>query len=137
MPRRLILLVIAGLLLLQPTSVSAMPSRAAVERCLSDWIRRENPRVRRTEHLSRQARRHTVRMARQETIWHSRPPRTRYAWGENVGMGPDCRTLHEAFMSSPGHRRNIRDRDWRRFGVGATIRGDTIYVAEHFHARSA
>jgi len=71
------------------------------------------------------ARRHSRWMAQDGTIYHadSHSPHYRqgddyqhelrgnwWSGGENVGMGPDCRSIHDAFMSSPGHRSNILDR---------------------------
>lgn len=37
---------------------------------------------------------------------------------ENVGYGPDVRTVHQAFMASPEHRDNILDPRFRRIGIG-------------------
>jgi len=60
------------------------------------------------------------------------------AAGENVGMGPSCQSIHDAFMSSPGHRANILDTDYNQVGVGvATDNDGTIYVTEDFAGRSS
>lgn len=93
--------------------------------------------------LTSLARAHSDEMASQDTIYHNddlpqQAPSFTYL-GENVGMGPSCDLLHEAFMSSPGHRANIEDSDYTRLGVGVTVEpnenstsGVTIYVTQVF-----
>ena len=87
------------------------------------------------------ARRHSARMAADGTIYHNKNLGNEvsgnwYALGENVGMGPTVESLHEAFMASAPHRRNILDRDYNQIGVGVVIKDDTIYVTEVFAGRS-
>lgn len=86
------------------------------------------------------ARAHTAQMAARDTIYHNnRLPqdlanaglKMKFA-GENVGMGPSCLAIHEAFMDSPGHRANILDRDYSRLGLGAQKKDDTVFVTEVF-----
>jgi hypothetical protein len=48
--------------------------------------------------------------------------------GENVGVGPDWRTVYAAFMDSPPHRANILDEDWSRVGIGAHRDGDRVWI---------
>lgn len=58
---------------------------------------------------------------------------TNWAWvGENVGYGPDVRTVHAAFMGSPPHRANILDRDFTRIGVGVEVRGTRVWICQVF-----
>lgn len=38
--------------------------------------------------------------------------------GENVGVGPTIKGVHDAFMASPGHKANILDKSFQYFGVG-------------------
>lgn len=58
---------------------------------------------------------------------------TGWSWiGENVGFGYDVKALHQAFMSSEGHRANILKSDATHVGVGVVIDGSTIWVAELF-----
>ena len=60
--------------------------------------------------------------------------------GQNVGcgsMGSDgitasVRRIQNAFMRSPGHRRNILYRKANLFGVGTHIRNDIIWVTVNF-----
>lgn len=86
--------------------------------------------------IDRVARNHSNEMAADETIYHSQdlasdlPP---YEYGgENVGMGPDCNSIFEAFKSSPGHRENMLDLDYKFLGVGVTVRDETLYVTLTF-----
>lgn len=44
--------------------------------------------------------------------------------GENVGVGPTAEVLHQAFMNSAGHRRNILG-DYTHVGVGVVVESDT------------
>jgi uncharacterized protein YkwD len=82
------------------------------------------------------ARQQAARMADRATLFHN-PNLTsdvaNWRWvGENVGYGPDALTVHVAFMSSPGHRANILDRDYTQVGVGAVVRDGRVWVAEVF-----
>jgi len=38
--------------------------------------------------------------------------------GENVGVGPDVSTIHDAFLASPHHRDNILNSAYNAIGVG-------------------
>lgn len=53
--------------------------------------------------------------------------------GENVGVGSDVPTLHDAFVASPEHYRNLIDPLFTRIGIGVVIGTDgRLYVAEEF-----
>ena len=52
--------------------------------------------------------------------------------GENVGYGPDVRTVHAAFMDSAAHRANVLDRDYTQVGVGVAHRDGRVWVVEVF-----
>jgi hypothetical protein len=51
--------------------------------------------------------------------------------GENVGVGPDEGTLHDAFMGSPGHKANILG-DYTHVGVGVVSEPDRMWVTVVF-----
>lgn len=53
--------------------------------------------------------------------------------GENVGYGPDWRTVFRAFMQSPGHRVNMLDPDWTHVGIGTVRSGTQVWVVVVFH----
>jgi Cysteine-rich secretory protein family len=53
--------------------------------------------------------------------------------GENVGMGPTCDSIAQAFMNSTEHRRNILDPAFTTVGVGVVDSADgTVWVTEDF-----
>lgn len=118
------------------------------ESCFYNAINRERARVGRARlalksDLSDIARRHSRRMAADGTIYHNNNlgneiPGNWYAAGENVGMGPSCQSVHDAFMGSPGHRSNILDRDYNQVGVGVAYdKEGTVYVTEVFAGRGS
>ena len=83
------------------------------------------------------ARRHSVEMASRHTIYHnSRLGSDVSGWravGENVGMGGDVDSIHDAFMRSSSHRSNILDHDFTQIGVGtAHDNKGILYVTEVF-----
>lgn len=86
--------------------------------------------------LTRVARTHALRMAREDRLYHN--PRLRYTvtryryLGENVGYSPSVATVQRAFMKSPSHRSNILDRDFTQVGIGIAVVGDKIWVTEVF-----
>jgi uncharacterized protein YkwD len=43
--------------------------------------------------------------------------------GENVGIGPDVVAIHQAFVASPEHHRNIADPAFTHAGVGVFVDG--------------
>ena len=52
--------------------------------------------------------------------------------GENVGYGPDWKTVMAAFMASPGHRANILDHDFTEIGIGVVVAGGRIWITQDF-----
>ena len=76
------------------------------------------------------------RMASRNRLYHN-PNLARqvrnYRWaGENVGYGPSVAAVHNAFMGSPGHKRNLLDRDYTEVGVGAVWRNGRVWIAQVF-----
>jgi uncharacterized protein YkwD len=55
--------------------------------------------------------------------------------GENVGYGPDVKTVQQAFMTSSGHRANILDRQFTEVGVGVVVKSGLVWVAAVFRQR--
>lgn len=130
------------LIILAFVFASCVPAQSETdEGCISRKTNEERtsrniPALIRDARVDRIAEHHSQQMAADETIYHNQSlsselPSYEYG-GENVGMGPDCLTIHEAFMGSPGHRENILERDYERFGVGVARNGDTIYVTVDF-----
>lgn len=56
--------------------------------------------------------------------------------GENVGYGPDWRTVEVAFMNSPNHRSNILDRDYSQIGIGVVVRNGRVWITQVFRSPS-
>ncbi len=103
---------------------------------------RGRPKLALKSDLTSVARRHSARMADDGTIYHNKNLSNEVdgnwsALGENVGMGPTCKAIHDAFMASPGHKANILDTDYNQAGIGVEIKDDTIYVTEVFAGRRA
>ncbi|MFQ5967001.1 MAG: CAP domain-containing protein [Acidimicrobiia bacterium] len=86
--------------------------------------------------LTDDARVHTAEMVEAGEIFHSSNLGSVtsgwFALGENVGVGGDVAGLHEAFMSSSGHRANILG-DYNYVGVGTAFSSDSyLYVTVIF-----
>ncbi len=78
--------------------------------------------------LQRKADAWAEELARSGVLRHN-PDIGDYRWcyramGENVGYGPDWRTIKRAYMDSPPHRANILDRDYDRLGIGTARSSD-------------
>jgi uncharacterized protein YkwD len=54
--------------------------------------------------------------------------------GENIAWGRNSRPelVVDGWMNSEGHRRNILNANFDRMGVGVTIRGNEVFVAQLF-----
>jgi uncharacterized protein YkwD len=98
---------------------------------------RLHPLVVRTD-LVGVALRQSARMAAKGSLWHDRDTVHEITgWqslGENVGWSRiSVQDLHDAFMASPEHRRNILDPAFTSIGVAETVASDgRIFVAEEF-----
>jgi uncharacterized protein YkwD len=86
------------------------------------------------------ARQHSKRMADDGTIYHNGNLSSQVSycdpseWGENVGMGGSVGRLHDLFMDSTPHRKNILKGAFDRVGVGIVRRDDTLFVTVVFVA---
>jgi hypothetical protein len=118
---------------------------SGTETCFFNKINAERADVGRSKlvvksDLTSVARNHSKDMAADGTIYHNSNLKNEvggnwWALGENVGMGPDCESLHNAFMDSPGHKANVLDKDYNQIGVGVEIDAGTIYVTMVFAGR--
>jgi uncharacterized protein YkwD len=52
--------------------------------------------------------------------------------GEDVGMGPTCDEIHQAFMNSSSHKAVMLDSDYKYLGVGVTLDNSTVFVVLDF-----
>jgi uncharacterized protein YkwD len=118
-------------------------ARAAVCLINSRRVARGVPRLRINHRLSRAAKWHTHDMVRRSYFGHvSRRGRDvvdrlygahylggRFSWavGENLAWGSGSlgtpRKIVQAWMKSPGHRRNMLDRRFREIGIGVIASG--------------
>ena len=95
------------------------------------------PTILPSPHAAAKAQTWAEELAASETLRHSSLPEGMPEGfrkiGENVGRGPDIERIHEAFMNSDGHRRNVLDPDYNWIGTGYA-RSDTgvVYVAVVF-----
>ncbi len=134
---------VAGFIAILAPAAGALTS---TESCFFNAINRErvavgHKKLALASDLTTIARNHSKKMAADGTIYHNTNLGNDisgdwYAAGENVGMGPSCESIHDAFMASPGHKANILDTDYNQVGVGVATDSDgTIYVTEDFAGR--
>ena len=130
--RTRVMLLVAALTVV--TLGGALPAQAGVEESFVAEINAERA-ARGLEplqiygDLTDDARAHAAAMMSQDRIFHNPDLAAVTAdWqalGENVGVGRSVRSLHDAFMSSPGHRANILG-DYNYVGVGVITNDDDV-----------
>lgn len=92
--------------------------------------------------LSRAARLHTREMVKQHKLYHTPSDKLSKRvtnWtvlGENVGVGNDVESLHDAFMASPGHAENVLYDSFRHMGVGTIKSRGQLWVTVIFEAQT-
>jgi cysteine-rich secretory family protein len=93
-----------------------------------------------TADLSAVAYRWSQRMAASGTLAHNpslTSQVTGWRWvGENVGYGPDWKSVQVAFMNSPAHRANILDEDYTQIGIGVVVSGGRVWITQVFRSPS-
>ena len=52
--------------------------------------------------------------------------------GEKVGFGGTLEQVHQAFLDSPGHRRNVLDPQFEHIGTGVAYGRDRVWVVQVF-----
>ena len=123
-------------------SVKKIAKFSRAERQMMRYIDRARDRrgihdMNRSRAIGYKARLHAKRMRSDGSIFHSElgSMLKSLSWqiaGENVGMGPDLKGLHKAFMKSPGHKHNLLDKRFNRFAVGIVKDNGYIYVTVMF-----
>ena len=82
------------------------------------------------------ATRHSQRMAEEGRLHHNEALSSEVdGWErvtENVGYGPDARSVHDALMASSSHRANILDAGVTQVGVGVAFTDGTLWVTQVF-----
>jgi hypothetical protein len=145
MRRLLLVLALAfGFLTLGPLTLAATPAHAAGECDAGSFVSLTNslrasqglPAYEVDGGLVGKAQGWARTMANAGSIFHSNLPDGISAdWhrlGENVGMGPDVGSIHQALVNSPGHYANLVDPGFRYVGVGVVNANGTCYVSEAF-----
>lgn len=91
---------------------------------------------------SKVAKVHTRHMVSEDQLFHSTPAEfekrlTNWSTvGENVGRGSnDVGQLHQAFMNSTDHRKNILAPKMRFAGIGTIVKDDVLWVTVIFEKR--
>lgn len=94
--------------------------------------------------LARAAQEHTEQMAAAQNITHDLPgeaplgPRLLAAgarlsaFAENVGLAGSADAIHQAWMHSEGHRRNLLNPAYDIIGIAVYRAGDSLYATEDF-----
>ena len=148
------LLVIALLATAVPASAGPRTNAAFISATNAERREHGLKAMKTSRMLAKLARSHSVAMARKSTrryggrcdaraLWHNDLSKTRGRWvwlGQNVGCGPmgadgvaaSVRRLENAFMHSPGHRRNIPYRKANLVGAGTVIKDGIIWVTVNF-----
>jgi uncharacterized protein YkwD len=91
--------------------------------------------------MSDLARKHSLAMANQNTLFHTKDPASYYLkgikwnyWGENVGVtGGTVRDLEAAFMASSAHRANILHSSFQHVAIGAVRVDGALWVTVFFY----
>jgi len=141
-------LIIATLVLL-PMAAPAQDKPSGPERKLFDSANHERKELglaplQWDAALASAAQGHAETMAQHNAISHQFPGepdfsrRTRDAGAhftiiaENVAVGPDADEIHDAWMKSPGHRRNLLDPELTALGVSVVKRDGQLFAVEDF-----
>jgi Cysteine-rich secretory protein family len=145
--RRLVAVIAAAVLsLVAPVVLAAHASAADTGSMESEFVSRVNsvraakglPALKVDGELTTIGRRWAGKMAAAGRISHN--PNFKYEvtqdWvklGENVGTGPDVKSIHDAFVASATHYANMVDGSFTRIGVGVVIGPNgAIYTAHQF-----
>jgi uncharacterized protein YkwD len=94
--------------------------------------------------LAAAARQHAQLMARENVLSHQLPGEpsldqraaqagAKYAMvAENIAIGPDLQGIHDGWMHSPGHRRNILNAELTAIGIGTTHGSGGFFAVQDF-----
>jgi len=90
--------------------------------------------------LSKIARHHSLKMAQEQSLFHTAKPSSVYLkgiswhyWGENVGVtAGSVADIESAFMASLPHRQNILNKTFRHVAIGAVRVDGVLWVTVFF-----
>jgi uncharacterized protein YkwD len=90
--------------------------------------------------LSLLARKHSVKMMRAGTLFHTANltqlmlSRTQArVWGENIAVGPTLGSINAAWLNSAPHRANILNPRYRRAAIGVALYGGRDWITFDFY----
>jgi uncharacterized protein YkwD len=135
----LLLTAAIGLVATAPTAEAAIEPES--ERRARNLVNRDRVRaglkeLRVCRELRAVARRHSVRMADRNRLYHNPNLTTQVTHhrrvGENVGYNSHVDYVHRAFMRSSGHRANILSRYYTQVGIGVDNRNGRRWVTMVF-----
>lgn len=139
----LLMLAVAAGFVWRPASAQTVP---AAEASFAGLISRERASSGLTAYhhaadLTEVARAHAGRMADDDRLYHNPNLRDQVQnWdvvGENVGKGQTVEDIHQAFMQSDTHRREILSARLTEVGVGVVSRNGLIWVSQVFRRPTA
>jgi hypothetical protein len=130
-------------------STHAQSQMTDAERQLFDELNRERaaqnlPALTWDNSLAVAARQHAARMADRNMVSHQvadEPPLAQRAAqagahfskiAENIAVGSDPASIHDGWMSSPGHRRNILDPQLTAVGIAAVKGSGGLFAVQDF-----
>jgi uncharacterized protein YkwD len=133
----------------QNRSAPRSPQPSAEERLLLDSANREREAagiqpLKWDDALAVAARQHAQTMASQNLLLHqclNEPPVDQRAAqagakfsmiAENIAVGPNPETIHNEWMHSPGHRKNILNPDVTAVGIAATRGSGGLFAVQDF-----
>jgi uncharacterized protein YkwD len=86
--------------------------------------------------VSHMAKRHSRRMAKINTLFHTSNLGGKLkhwsVWGENVGYGWGVHQVFMAWMNSAEHRANILKKKFRHIGIGLYWKGGSLWATADF-----
>jgi len=142
---RITLFALVAILMLQviPSNAGPAGERRRERMYRATNVSRTNHEVRKVDLIARisdLAKRHSLKMARNSDLFHTKDPAATYlegvrwhTWGENVGVtGGSVADLQAAFMRSSGHRANILNPAFDNVAVGAVRRDGILWVTVVF-----
>ena len=144
MPRPRVYLVLGLLVTMLVADVASSAQAAGLRGRMLRSINRtrvhhDEHRLRLNLRLSRDAHRHSRRMADRGAIFHTADLYTltrRFgatSWGENVAKGGTIRRVKRMWMRSPSHRANLLRSSYGRAGVGLVRARGWLWVTVMFY----
>ena len=141
--------IVIAIVSLLPRPALAQGNNHGPEQTLFQSANRERtaqglPPLRWNNALAAAARQHALQLAQQYTLSHQFPGEPGLAErvaqagarfstiAENIAEGPNAESIHELWMKSPPHRRNLLDPQLDSVGISVAERNGTLFAVEDF-----